>query len=110
MSALRSDVSVGPFVQPVPAPLKRRTPTAEARNVNCPDPIAINGLGITLDTPIAALHGGSERAPSPALQLGDTLSLWVPGTSLNLGLVFSSPGRGEVGDRRCLHRPAQPLI
>jgi hypothetical protein len=54
----------------------------------------INALGITLNTPVAALHGGSEWAPSPALQLGDTLPLWVPGTSLNLGLVFSSPDGG----------------
>lgn len=55
----------------------------------------INLLGITLNTPIAAVHGGSEWAPSPALQLGDTLPLWVPGTSLNLGLVFSSPGEAR---------------
>jgi hypothetical protein len=55
----------------------------------------INLLGVTVNTPVAELRGGeSQWAPTPVLQLGDTLPLWVPGTSLNLGLVFSSRGAG----------------
>jgi hypothetical protein len=55
----------------------------------------INLLGVTVNTTVASLHGDSIWAPTPVLKLGNTMPLWVPGTSLNLGLVFSSPGGGS---------------
>jgi hypothetical protein len=54
----------------------------------------VNALGIAADTPVASLQGGSQWTPTPVLRLGDTMPLWVPGSSIELGLVFSSPRAG----------------
>jgi hypothetical protein len=55
----------------------------------------INVLGITVNTPVADLQGGeTEWAPTPVLQLGKAVPLWLPGSSLEMGLVFSAKGAG----------------
>jgi hypothetical protein len=54
----------------------------------------VNLLGITVNTPVASLHAGFRWAPTPVLQLGNTMPIWLPGTSANIQLVFSAPGGG----------------
>jgi hypothetical protein len=52
----------------------------------------VNLLGITVNTSVASLTSGSQWSPTPVLQLGDSVPLWLPGTSLNLAVVFSASG------------------
>jgi hypothetical protein len=54
----------------------------------------VNLLGITVNTQVASLHAGSDWAPTPTLELGKTMPIWLPGTSANVGLVFSAAGGG----------------
>jgi hypothetical protein len=54
----------------------------------------INLLGISVNTSFAPLEGSSSWSPTPALQFGNALPLWVPGTSLQVGLVFTASGTG----------------
>jgi hypothetical protein len=54
----------------------------------------VNLLGITVNTPVASLHTGPQWAPTPVLRLGNTMPIWLPGTSANVGLVFSTAGAG----------------
>ncbi len=54
----------------------------------------VNLLGITVNTPVASLDPTSAWTPTPVLQLGSSVPLWLPGSSLNVALVFSSGGEG----------------
>jgi hypothetical protein len=52
----------------------------------------VDALGVSVNTQAGELTGETVWFPTPILQFGDTVPLWVPGTSLNVGLVFSSSG------------------
>jgi hypothetical protein len=45
--------------------------------------------GMTHNTTVASLQGGTSWAPSPILELAGALPLWQPGSSLPVKLVFS---------------------
>lgn len=55
----------------------------------------VNLLGITINTPVASLQGSALWSPTPVLQLGSSVPLWLPGTSLNAALVFSASATGS---------------
>jgi hypothetical protein len=67
------------------------TPTSGHLNVSLR---WINLLGITINSPAGAIPNGFNWSPTPALQLGSSVPLWLPGTSLNVALVFSAQGTG----------------
>jgi hypothetical protein len=52
----------------------------------------VNVLGVTVNSPVAALAGGYQWTPTPVLALGNSVPLWLPGTSLDVGLVFAPTG------------------
>lgn len=48
----------------------------------------IDVLGIGVDTTVGSLQSGGSWAPSPVLRLGKEVPLWMPGGTLQVGLVF----------------------
>jgi hypothetical protein len=52
----------------------------------------VNVLGVSANTQVGELTTDGRWVPTPILEFGDTVPLWVPGTSLDVGLVFSSSG------------------
>jgi hypothetical protein len=54
----------------------------------------VNLLGITMNTPAGTIPGGSAWSPTPVLELGSSVPLWLPGTSLDVAVVFSASGPG----------------
>jgi hypothetical protein len=49
----------------------------------------VNVLGIGLSTPVALLDSGSSWSPSPVMMLGESVPLWMPGSTLEVRLVFT---------------------
>jgi hypothetical protein len=60
----------------------------------------LNLLGITVDNRVAALSGNSEWTPTPSLQYGNSVPLWLPGGSGAVQLAFqpSSAGTWAIDD------------
>jgi hypothetical protein len=54
----------------------------------------LNLLGITVNTTAGTVQSSSTWTPTPVLVLGSSVPLWLPGTSLNVALVFSTSGQG----------------
>ncbi len=48
-----------------------------------------DAAGVTHNTTVASLQGGTSWAPTPTLVLAGALPLWQPGSVLNVKLVFS---------------------
>jgi hypothetical protein len=52
----------------------------------------VNVLGLGVNLSVANLESDPSWAPSPAMRLGNSLPLWLPGTSLQIRLVFQPGG------------------
>lgn len=52
----------------------------------------VNLLGIAVESPAGTVAAISSWAPSPVMRLGNSLPLWLPGSTLNVQLVFRSSG------------------
>jgi hypothetical protein len=54
-------------------------------------------LGIAVESSAGAVAGSSSSswAPSPVMRLGNSVPLWLPGSSFNVQLVFRSTGGGS---------------
>jgi hypothetical protein len=48
----------------------------------------VNALGVSVDSAVSSLHAGGAWAPSPVLNLGNSVPVWAPGTSLAMQLSF----------------------
>jgi hypothetical protein len=48
----------------------------------------VNALGLAVNLGVASLDTGPDWAPSPPMRLGSSLPLWLPGSSLQVRLVF----------------------
>jgi hypothetical protein len=55
----------------------------------------INLLGLSVNTAVSEVHSDGSWAPSPALALGESVPLWLPGTSANLQLAFKAGSGGS---------------
>jgi hypothetical protein len=55
----------------------------------------IDLLGATVNAPVASLKADEAWVPTPVLALGSSVPLWLPGSSLNIGLVFEATGSGS---------------
>jgi hypothetical protein len=52
-------------------------------------------LGITVESPAGSVSATGSWAPSPIMRLGNSVPLWLPGSTLDVQLVFSSTGGGS---------------
>ena len=52
-------------------------------------------LGLSVETPAGSVVGGSSWAPSPVMKLGDSVPLWLPGSTLETQLVFRASSGGS---------------
>ena len=48
-------------------------------------------LGLTVETSVGSVQSGGVWSPSPVLNFGDEVPIWLPGSSAAVALVFSSP-------------------
>lgn len=55
----------------------------------------IDLLGIAVESPAGSLPATSSWTPSPAMRLGNSLPLWLGGSTLYVQLVFRSTGGGS---------------
>jgi len=55
----------------------------------------IDVLGIAVESPAGSVPPTSSWAPSPAMRLGNSVPLWLGGSTLYVQLVFRSTGGGS---------------
>ncbi len=55
----------------------------------------IDLLGIAVESPAGSVPATSSWAPSPIMRLGNSVPLWLPGSTLFVQLVFRSSGGGS---------------
>jgi hypothetical protein len=59
----------------------------------------LNVLGVVVDTSAGSLNGTSAWAPSPTMKLGNSVALWMPGSTLQVQLVYhAGAGSYQVDD------------
>ena len=52
-------------------------------------------LGITVESPAGTVTSSGAWQPSPIMRLGNSVPLWLPGSTLAVQLVFRSSGGGS---------------
>jgi hypothetical protein len=52
-------------------------------------------LGLSVEDSVGSLSSDGEWAPSPILQLGDSVPIWLPGGSADVWLKFQAVGGGS---------------
>lgn len=55
----------------------------------------IDLLGIAVESPAGTVGASESWTPSPVMRLGNSVPLWLPGSTLNVQLVFRSSGGGS---------------
>jgi hypothetical protein len=52
----------------------------------------VNALGLSVESGAGSVSNGGSWAPSPVMKLGNSLPLWLPGSTLDVRLVFRATG------------------
>jgi hypothetical protein len=55
----------------------------------------VNVLGLGVESGAGYLQSGEAWSPSPVMKLGNSLPLWLPGSTLAVQLVFQASGGGS---------------
>jgi hypothetical protein len=55
----------------------------------------ISILGVSVNTSAGSTQGTTAWAPSPVMKLGNSLPLWLPGSTLDVQIVFHASGPGS---------------
>lgn len=55
----------------------------------------LNVLGVVVDTSAGSLSNSGAWAPSPVMKLGSSVALWMPGSTLQVQLVFHAGAAGS---------------